>query len=108
MTTYTYHDGYVAAHVTIDRENRAMTEVAQLGTLPSAWVDRLTILRAYILTCIECSKTPDDTWTAKLSAYRKEYDTALPLARSAQAVIDAQSNTLTGGASIFTCDLQRG
>ena len=108
MTTHTYNDGYVASYVTADREDRAMIEVAQLGTLPSAWVDRLTILRAYILTCIECSKTPDDTWTAKLSAYRKEYDAALPQARTAQAVIDAQSKTLTGGASIFTCDLQRG
>lgn len=47
-------------------------------------------------------------WRTKLAAYRKEFDGALPQAHAAQAVIDAAGNTLTGGASVFACDLQRG
>lgn len=108
MTTYTYSDAYISPQVTLDRENRAMVDVAQLGTFPDTWAQRLTVLRAYITTCIECAKSPDDMWTTKLSAYRKEFDSALPQARAAQAAIDAQSNTLKGGSSVFTCDLQRG
>ena len=108
MTTYTYNDGYLTKLITEDRETRAMAEVGQIGTLPQTWVSRLTILRAYIITCIECQASADDLFAQKLAAYRKEYDTALPQARTAQAVIEAQTNTLIGGASIFTCDLQRG
>ena len=69
MTTYTYNDSYVASQVTLGRENRAMAEIAQLGTLPAAWVDRLTILRAYIITCIECQASADDLFAQKLAAY---------------------------------------
>lgn len=105
MTTYTYADGYVAAQVTADREARAIADVAQLGTLPAAWVQRLCILRAYVIACLECAKSPEDMWSTKLAFYRKEYDQTLPQARAAQAVIDAAANS--NGASLFSVELFR-
>lgn len=108
MTTYLYADGYIAAQVTDDREARAIADVAQLGTLPAAWVARLGILRAYVITCLECAKSPDDMWSTKLSAYRKEFDAALPQARAAQAAAVAAESPAASGASLFSVELFRG
>jgi hypothetical protein len=105
---YTYSDAYVAAKITTDREARAIAEVAQLGTLPDTWVKRLGIIRAYIITCLECASAPDDMWTTKLSAYRKEFDTALPQARGAQSLVESASATTDTTSRSFTCDLLRG
>jgi hypothetical protein len=108
MTTLTYSDAYLRTLVTDARELRATVEVAELGTLPANWVTRLTIIRAYMITCTECLAEPNDTFAAKLSAYRKEFDQALVQARSAQALIDAAAGKLTGGGSMFTVPLERG
>jgi hypothetical protein len=94
--TYTYPDAYLRPLVDEAREAQAIADVADLGTLPASWVLRLTRLRAYILTCLECQKTPDDTFAAKLAAYRKEWPTTLQEARLAQSVADAAAN---GGGS---------
>lgn len=107
MTTLTYSDGYLKNLVTDARELRAMVEVAELGTLPANWVTRLTITRAYMITCVECMKEPNDTFAAKLTAYRKDFDQALVQARAAQALIDAEAGTLTGGGSMFTVPIER-
>lgn len=107
--TQTYADGYLAALVTVERETRASADIAALGTLPAAWVSRLTILRAYILTCLECQKTPDDTFGAKLSSYRKEYTEALTQARAAQQAAELSANGISlGVGSLFTVALERG
>jgi len=103
--TYTYTDGYIAAQVDPTREARAVADVAQLGTLPVTWVQRLVVLRAYVITCMECAKSPEDMWSTKLAFYRKEYDSTLPQARAAQAVIDAAANS--NSASIFSVELFR-
>lgn len=104
----TYTDGYIATQITPEREARAMADVADLGTLPAAWVARLTVLRAYVITCLECAKSPDDMWTTKLSAYRKEYDSTLQHGRAAQSLIDAASTTPGFGTGVFTCEIARG
>lgn len=105
---HTYADAYLAAHVTEARETQAAAEVAMLGALPNDWVARLTVLRAYVITCTECMKAPDDTWASKLSAYRKEFDSALPQARAAQQAALATAGTApTGGGGVFMVDLQR-
>jgi|GEM_PF-1509878 len=107
--TQTYADGYLAALVTVDRETRATADVTALGTFPAAWVTRLVILRAYIIACIECQKSPDDTFSAKLSSYRKEYAEALPQARAAQQAADLAADGVSlGVSSIFTVALERG
>ena len=105
--TYPYADGYLAPLLTDAREDRAEADVAALGTLPAAWVQRLVILRAYIITCLECQKMPDDTFGTKLSAYRKEWEPTLAQARSAQKVIDDAAGTGTSY-SPFSVSLERG
>jgi hypothetical protein len=61
-----------------------------------------------MVTCLECMKEPNDTFAAKLAAYRKEFDLVLGQARAAQALVDAASGKLTGGGSMFTVPLERG
>ena len=101
-------DAYLAPQVTVARALQAAADVAMLGAFPAAWVTRLTILRAYIITCTECMKSPDDVFVSKLSAYRKEFDSAMPRARAAQQTAQAAAGTaLTGGGGVFVIDLQR-
>ena len=101
--SYTYADSYLAPLVTPGREDRAVADVSDLGALPAAWVARLVVLRVYVLTCQECQKAPDDTFSAKLSTYRKEYADTLAQARAAQA---AQASP-GGGGSFFSVPLER-
>lgn len=100
-----YADAYLAPLVTQAREDQAASEIAMLGAFPVEWTQRLTVLRAYVITCTESMKAPDDTFSAKLSAYRREFDAALPQARAAQAAVDA--GTTPGGSSVFSVALER-
>lgn len=107
---HAYLDGYLAPLVTEARETQAASDVVVYGTLPAGWIVRLVIVRTYIITCIECQKAPDDTFSAKLSSYRKEFDQVLQLARQAQAAVDA-ANTASApqGASggYFSLEIHR-
>ena len=104
-----YMDAFLAPRVTQAREDQAIADVAQLGTLPAAWVARLTVLRCYVITCMENMQSDSDTFAAKLSAYRKDYEAAIPQARAAQAQAEAAAGKpSTGGSSFFTVDLSRG
>lgn len=106
---YPYTDAYLAPRVTQAREDQALSEVEQLGPFPAAWVSRLTVLRTYIVTCTESMQSADDTYAAKLSAYRKDFEAALPQARAAQAAAQAAAGVApTGGGSMFSVNLERG
>jgi hypothetical protein len=107
MTTYTYADEYLKNHVTDARELRATIEVQQHGVSIVEWVTRLVILRAYIITCMECMKSDSDTFAAKLTAYRNDYKDALSQARAAQNLLDAAAGKQTGGGSMFTVPIER-
>lgn len=106
MTTYLYSDAYLAPLVTQDRESRAIADIAAYGTFPADWTERLVRLRAYVIVCLESAKAPDDLFTAKLSAYRKEFDQALPLARAAQDAVNAAAGTTTSS-SLISIPLER-
>lgn len=103
---HTYADAYLAPLVTVDRETRAAADVADLGTFPAAWVTRLVVLRAYVLTCIESQKAADDLFGAKLTAYRREYDNTLQQAIAAQMAAD-QAAGVGGTGSVFTLQIER-
>lgn len=106
--TYAYADAYLARHVTPARETQAVRDVAMAGTFPDEWVARLVVLRAYMITCMECQQAPDDLFAGKLSSYRKDYTDAIPLARAAQEAAAEDAGTApAGGGGIFTIDLQR-
>lgn len=106
--TYTYHDKYLAPLVAEAVEARATADVTALGSFPAEWVERLTVVRGYVLTCMESQKAPDDLFTAKLAIYRKEFDALLPQARAAQVAADAASGTApSGGSSWASVELTR-
>lgn len=99
--TNTYQDAYLKAQVTEDRENRATAEVSTFGTFAADWTSRLVVLRAYMITCLECQAQPDDLFAQKLKHYRQEWDSTLIQARNASAE--------TGGKpfSLFSINLER-
>lgn len=96
----TYPDAYLSRHVTEDRETRAFADVDLLGTFATDWRDRLTILRAYVIACMECQADPEDLFTSKLKTYRAEFDSMLAQARA--AVPDD-----AGNAFVFSVPLER-
>ena len=81
--TYTYADAYLKAQVTEDRETRAVADVNAIATFAAAWLEKLAILRAYIIVCLECQAQPDDLFAQKLKHYRQEWETALAAAKAA-------------------------
>jgi hypothetical protein len=109
--TQTYHDAYLSHLVTQDREDRAAAQVADEGAFPASWTSRLIVLRAYIITCQESQKSPDDLFAAKLATYSRDWKDALVSARLAQATAVAAAggpSAPAGGGSFFTVDLIRG
>lgn len=103
-----YTDAFLAQRVTQAREDQAFADVTELGTLPEAWVSRLTVLRTYVITCMEMTSAPDDTFAAKLAAYRKDYTEGIALAKAAQKAAEADAGTSTASAgSFFTIPLER-
>lgn len=81
--TLTYADAYLASLVTEAREQRAFDDVDALGTFATAWRNKLAVIRAYIITCLESQSDPDDLFSAKLAAYRREWSDTLAQARAA-------------------------
>lgn len=91
--TLTYTDCYLARGVTESIETRAFADVDELGDFTTEWRDRLTVIRAYILTCLEKGAETDDTYAMKLAQYRKEFDFLLGQAKRAQKA-DGQNVSL--------------
>jgi hypothetical protein len=100
--TYTYSDAYLKSRVTEDVEDRAIAEVEALGTLPDDWVERLGIIRAYIITCVEMSAKADDAFAEKLKLYKEEWKETLASAKRAQAEANPSVNL-----PIFTIPVER-
>ena len=111
--TYFYADAYLHPLVTEAREQRASADVVgqfeSTTTLPPFWKQRLVVLRAYIITCQDCQKAPDDLFASKLKTYSTEFDksaTAAIAARDAAAASTTGGGSV-GGASFFTVALER-
>lgn len=106
-TTYTYPDAYLSKFCVDALEDRAIADIAVLGTFNADWTERLTILRAYIIACLDNQADPDDLFTAKLKSYRAEFSSALASAQ-AQAAADAAEEAGTQSSfGIFTIPLER-
>lgn len=99
---YTYFDAYLKGHVTLEREARAVAEVATFGSFASDWTARLVVLRAYVITCLECQAAPDDLFAQKLKHYRQEFDTLLVQARNATPAPDGKP-----ARALFSINLER-
>lgn len=102
MPTYTYYDAFLKLHITDDRETRAAADVATHGDFAPEWIAKLVVIRAYIITCMECHAQADDLFAQKLKVYRNEWDTVLSQARS------AITDPVTGQKqAIFSISLER-
>jgi len=102
MTALVYPDAYLARFCDDDREERAYAAVDLLGTFATTWRDSLTIIKCYILACLENQGDPEDLFTAKLKSYSKEFDGLL--AKAQTAAVDADGNF----AAVFSIPLERG
>ena len=100
--TLTYTDAYLSRSLTTSIEERAFEDVDQLGTFPAEWRDRLTVVRSYILTCLEKGAQSGDTYEMKLGQYRKEFEFVLAQAKRAQAEVDTSVNV-----PIFSLPIER-
>ena len=83
--TLTYHDAYLAPLIADNEawETRAIADVAELGTFPAPWPDKLAVLRAYVLCCLESLAEETDVFSTKLKQYQPEFKAALNAARNA-------------------------
>ena len=83
--TLIYHDAYLAPLIAgnEDWETRAIADVAELGEFPAPWPDKLAVLRAYLLCCLENLADETDVFSAKLKQYQPEFKAALNAARNA-------------------------
>lgn len=96
-----FTDSYLKDLVSIERELRATADVNTLGVFSTQWRDRLIELRAYIITCQESLQSPEDTFSAKLKAYRDEFAASLGLARA-----DAQAAAISA-APVLSIPIER-
>lgn len=100
--TLTYDDAYLKDRIADPLEARAAQEVddMRIGAIADNVRERLVILRAYIIVCLEHQANPDDLYAAKLKNYRAEFDAALARARA--SVPDA-----AGSSFVFSIPLER-
>jgi hypothetical protein len=103
LLAYQYDDEYLSKLMTVERETQAISDVADIGTFPAPWVERLAIQRAYILVCMQSQRTTDDLFSIKLRIYKSEFDRLLPLARAAQDSASPEP----GKGSIMSIPLER-
>ncbi len=88
---YTYPDEYLAKRITEDRETRAINEASLTGITDTAYLEKLSILKCYIITSLECNSKPDDVFAQKLKIYSKEYDALLSTALETQREVSGKS-----------------
>ena len=106
-TTYDYTDAYLSKFCTEALEERAIGDIAVMGTFNSFWTERLITLRTYILACLENQADAEDLFTAKLKSYRAEMEQATTRAQ-AQAAADAAAAAGTQNSfGIFSIPLER-
>lgn len=108
----TYTDAYLVKNVTQAREDRALLEVDAIGTFPAdanQWRERLGVIRAYIITCLDCQSTPEDLFGTKLGHYRKEFTSLLEQAQAAQIAAQSAQNSAAGlpGVGLYSVALER-
>lgn len=75
--TLTYTDAYLTPLVTEARELRALADVDAIATFATGWREKLAVVRAYIIVCMESIKGENDVFSQKLTAYRKEWESLL-------------------------------
>lgn len=71
-----YEDSYLKSLVTEDRESRAINEVDSISSnFDDAWKERLSVIKAYEITSLECIAEKDDLFDVKYKHYRALFET---------------------------------
>lgn len=96
-----YRDAYLSKFCNLTVETLAADEVDLLGTFAAAWRDKLTVLKAYMMVCLENQAESEDLFSAKYKIYSREFDAVLTQARAA-SVADGDSLP-----TIFAIPLER-
>jgi len=79
----TYRDAYLTKFCNLEMEDAAYAAVDLLGTFEDEWRDPLTIIKCYILVCLENQADAEDLFTAKFKSYSKEFEGLIAQARTA-------------------------
>ena len=106
-TTYEYTDAYLAKFCTEAIEERAIADIAVMGTFNDFWTERLVTLRTYILACLENQADAEDLFTAKLKSYRTEMQQAATQAQAQAAADAAEAAGTVDNFGIFSLPLER-
>ncbi len=106
-TTYDYTDAYLTKFCTEAIEERAIADVAVMGTFNDFWTERLVVLRTYILACLENQADAEDLFTAKLKSYRAEMQQAGAQAQAQAAADAAEAAGTQDSFGIFSIPLER-
>jgi hypothetical protein len=104
MPEFTYKDKFLAPLVTDDVESRAADDVAVLGSFPETWRERLTVLKSYLVACLDNGKAPGDIFATKYDLYRKEFASTLDRARIAAAQASTDPEAKKSGVLTFTIE----
>ena len=91
-TSLNYTDAYLKARVTDQIESRAYSDVDAIASFNTAWRNRLVVIRAYIIACLEQGSSETDVFAQKLKEYRKEFDFLLNQAKNDLAATDTSVN----------------
>ncbi|MDA3046707.1 hypothetical protein OFO10_06000 [Campylobacter sp. VBCF_06 NA8] len=109
---YKYDDEYLAQGGVIndDMESRAIKEINQYALTNPFYIEKLTILKTYIICCIENQTQENDLYDIKLRHYKDEFSEALKEAKIDKLATQAQSQNgdNSAGISAFNCPLARG
>lgn len=103
--SYNYADEYLAPLVTAERQRRAEEDVDAIKSdYPEENRDRLVVLRAYIIVCLDCGTSADDVFAHKLKQYRTEFGDELV---KAEAALKAKEGESPAKASLFSIEIDR-
>jgi len=72
---YNYTDGYLMPDD--ERELRALADINKIGITDAFYLEKLVILKTYLIVCLEDQSAPDDLFNQKLKHYQSEYDKVL-------------------------------
>ena len=97
----TYRDAYLSKFCNLEMEDAAYDAVDLLGTFTDDWRDPLTIIKCYIIVCLENQADPEDLFSAKFKTYSKEFEGLLAQART--ATVDDAGNI----PAVFSIPLER-
>ena len=106
-TTYEYTDAYLSKFCTEAIEERAIADIAVMGTFNEYWTEKLVTLRTYILACLENQADAEDLFTAKLKSYRAEMQQAATQAQAQAAADAAEAAGTTDSFGMFSIPLER-